>query len=90
MKRVIGVRVAATLLTGAALTAQILNSRAHEPNAHVISAIKMSPPGNVVQSVLPPISEPVSIMLSSLALLSWTTILRRHRKPTAASMKDAV
>jgi len=74
MKRLITAFIALALLTGVALTTQtlILASSTHS------SSVPMSA-STTVQLNGFPIPEPVSIVLSSLALLGWTTFLRRNR-----------
>jgi hypothetical protein len=77
MKRFITALLPLVLLTVVALTSQtlILASGTHAPSA-VTGASATIPHLQLNGSSIP---EPVSIMLSSLALLGWTTFLRRNR-----------
>lgn len=77
MRRLITALLPLVLLTGVALTTQtlILASGEHIPSAATGTSATI-PHLQLNGSSIP---EPVSIVLSSLALLGWTTFLRRNR-----------
>jgi hypothetical protein len=75
MKRPLSAIVPLGLLTGIALTTQTLI---------LASGIQSANPGSptrvpIIQLDRASIPEPLSIVLSSLAVLGWTTFLRRNR-----------
>ena len=82
MKRVIVFLLAVVLLAGAAFTMQTLSTGLRPTNLKPTAAARLPVANSAVpraQTALDPIPEPVSIILSSLALFGCTTLLRRHR-----------
>jgi PEP-CTERM motif-containing protein len=82
MKRILVVLLLISMVAGIALMAGVLNKRVFAANTSTGYSGKTGVSGSAlphVQMNIASIPEPASIVLASLALLGWITLLRRRR-----------